>query len=119
MTRSLLLASCCFILAAPMAAHHGDTNFELTKEFSVSGVVTEFRFVNPHVLITLEVPDTGGTVAKWMAQGTSPNMLVHRGWNSTMLKAGDKISLTGNRARNGANAMKVGKVLLDGKDLNH
>lgn len=119
MMRNVLAACVLFAIVAPLDAHHGDTNFELTKETSVEGVVTDFRFVNPHVLITFEVTDDAGAVTRWMAQGTSPNMLVHRGWTSTSIKPGDKISLTGNRARNGAPAMKVGKLLVNGKDINH
>ena len=117
MRRNVLAACVLFAIAAPLHAHHGDTNFELAKETSVEGVVTDFKFVNPHILITFEVTDAG-TVTKWMAQGTSPNMLVHRGWTHTTIKPGDKIALTGNRARNGAPAMKVGKLLVNGKDPN-
>jgi hypothetical protein len=103
--------------ALPLGAHHSDTNYELSKETSVTGTVTAFRFVNPHVLITLEVTDGNGATATWMAQATSPNMLVHRGWNSTTLKSGDKITILGHRARNGAAIIKVNDIARDGKDI--
>jgi hypothetical protein len=115
----LLLVSTLLLPAAALAAHHGDTNYELTTEFSITGVVTEFRFVNPHLQITFDVADAQGVVTRWMAQGTSPNMLVHRGWTNVMLKVGDTITVTGHRAKNGSPTMKVSKVFMNGTDLNH
>ena len=119
MRKALFLASIVAALAGPLAAHHGDTNYELDKPFTITGVVTQFRFGNPHVQITFEVTDAQGRVATWMAQGTSPNMLVHRGWSNVTLKPGDTITITGNRARNGSNTMKMNDLFMDGKDLNH
>ena len=118
MLRHVLLAAVLLVASAPLSAHHGDTNYDLAREFTITGVVTEFRFVNPHLQITFEVTE-GGVVTRWMAQGTSPNMLVHRGWSNVMLKAGDTITLTGHRARNGSPTMKISKVFMNGKDLNH
>ena len=118
MNRFSVLASALLVAAAPLAAHHGDTNYELNKEFSITGVVTEFRFINPHLQIVFEVTDNG-VVTTWMAQGTSPNMLVHRGWSNVLLKPGNTITLTGYRAKNGSPTMKIRTVSMNGKDLNH
>jgi hypothetical protein len=54
--------------------------------FSITGTIVEFRFINPHLQITLDVTDGDGKITKWVAQGTSPNMLVYRGWSATVLK---------------------------------
>ena len=118
LTRLLLV---CTLLApvASLDAHHADTNYDLAKDISVTGVVSEFRFVNPHLQITFDVKDAQGVVTKWMAQGTSPNMLVNRGWTSVMLKPGDTITINGHPARNGSQAMKLVKIFMNGKDLNH
>jgi hypothetical protein len=115
----LLLASILLAPVASLSAHHSDTNYDLTLDFSITGVVTEFRFVNPHLQITFEVTDSRGVVATWMAQGTSPNMLVNRGWTHVMLKPGDTITINGHRAKNGSPTMKLIKIFMNGKDLNH
>lgn len=116
MMRSFLLAVAVLAMAAPPGAHHSDTNYELSKEITVTGVVTEFLFRNPHMQVTFEVADSG-TVSTWIAQGTSPNMLVHRGWNSSTLQPGHTITVVGHRARNGATAMRVSRIFLDGKEI--
>jgi Family of unknown function (DUF6152) len=115
--RSVILASVLVIAAVPLAAHHGDTNYDLTTPFSISGTISEFRFVNPHIQITLDVTDGEGKVTQWVGQGTSPNMLLHRGWSRTILKPGDKVTLTGNRSKNGSPTIKFSEVLVDGKPI--
>ena len=117
MFRNVLLASILATVAAPLFAHHGDSNYDLIVPFSITGTIVEFRFINPHMQITLDVTDADGKVTKWVAQGTSPNMLVYRGWSPTVLKPGDKVTLNGNRAKNGSPSMKFGSVLLDGKPV--
>lgn len=119
MLTRLLLVSTLLAPVASLAAHHSDTNYDLAKDFSITGVVTEFRFVNPHLQITFDVTDSQGVVTRWMAQGTSPNMLVNRGWSHVMLKPGDTITINGHRAKNGSPTMKLIKIFMNGKDLNH
>jgi hypothetical protein len=115
--RNLLLASVLAFTTLPLSAHHGDTNYDLTEPFSITGTIVEFRFINPHMQITLDVTDADGKVTRWAAQGTSPNMLVFRGWSRTVLKPGDKVTLNGNRSKNGSPAMKFSEALLDGKPV--
>lgn len=105
------------VLVVPLAAHHGDTNYDLTTDFSITGTIVEFRFINPHMQVTLDVADADGKVTQWVAQGTSPNMLVFRGWSRTVLKPGDKVTLNGNRSKNGSPTMKFSSVLKDGKPV--
>ena len=115
--RSLFLASCLALAAPAVFAHHGDTNWDLSTPFSITGTVVEFRFINPHMQVTLDVTDADGNVTRWLAQGTSPNMLVSRGWSRTSLKPGDRVTLNGNRAKNGSATMKFNSALLDGKPI--
>jgi hypothetical protein len=114
--RNILLAS-ILTMAAPAVAHHGDTNYDLGVPFSITGTVVEFRFINPHMQVTLDVADGDGKITRWVAQGTSPNMLVYRGWSATVLKPGDKVTLNGNRSKNGSATMKFNSALLDGKPV--
>ena len=115
--RSIFVALMLAVAALPVSAHHSDTNYDVTAPFSLTGTIVEFRFINPHIQITLDVTDAEGKVTKWVGQGTSPNMLVFRGWSRTSLKPGDKVTLNGNRAKNGYPAMKFSEVLMDGKPI--
>ena len=117
MVRNILLASTLLITAVPVVAHHGDTNWDLSAPFSITGTVVEFRFINPHMQVTLNVTGSDGKVTEWVAQGTSPNMLIYRGWSATVIKPGDKVTLNGNRSKNGSATMKFSSALLDGKPI--
>ncbi len=109
-TAGLLLAS------APSSGHHGSNIvYDLTQSITVTGTVTDFRFVNPHVLIFFEVTGPDGAVVTWSAGLTSPLRVARSdGWSRDTLKPGDQISITGFPARNGAPSLWVQQVVLDG-----
>ena len=78
----------------------------MTREASVSGVVTRFDWVNPHAYIYLDVEAPEGA-QQWRIEIESPNLLRHQGWTKATLKAGDAITCTGARAKVSTNyAMK-------------
>jgi hypothetical protein len=66
-----------FVLAAPAmalsanvaGAHHAFTaTYDGKQEISVQGVVTEFRFVNPHAMMSIDVTDAAGKVVTWTVE---------------------------------------------------
>jgi hypothetical protein len=84
---------------------------------TVTGTVTDFQFVNPHCIVSLEVKDASGETQKWQGELTSPNRLVRAGWTAHSLKAGDQIALTGWRAKNGSNSLWITRTVVNGKEL--
>jgi hypothetical protein len=102
----------------PALAHHGRAVYDATRIFTIMGTVSAFQFSNPHVELFLDVKDDKGNIEKWIGEGTSPNMLVREGWNRRTIKPGDQITATGHPARNGANTMRIEKIVLpNGKEL--
>ncbi len=101
--------------AAPAAAHHGAALYEPEKTIDVAGTVVEFQFVNPHVLVYVDAKGADGKTVKWGGELTSPNRLARMGgpikWHKDLLKPGDKITLTGRPARNGAPAMIITQIV--------
>jgi hypothetical protein len=98
--------------SGPVFAHHGTANYDMTKPITLKGTITDFQFVNPHVLIIFEVKNDKGVVEHWQAEATSPNHLVRAGWSKTVVKSGDLIAITGFRAKNGATIMRFQKMVL-------
>lgn len=106
-----------FLFACPMLAHHGGAAFESTP-ITLKGTVEEFDFINPHCEIYFTVTDDSGKVVKWNGELTNPGALHRRGLTKDTFKAGDQITLTGDRAKSGVNVMRVLKMQLpDGKEL--
>lgn len=82
----------------------------MTKSTTIHGVVTEFRWGNPHSYIYLQVEGH-----KWTLEAEALNVLRRNGWSKDSLKAGDEISCTGARARDaGVYAMKCFTVEFPG-----
>jgi hypothetical protein len=91
----------------PASAHHGTSAFEMDKLTALKGTVTKFEFMNPHALIYIDVVGSKGEVEHWLAEESSNNHLSRLGWEKNTLKAGDTITLTGHRARNGARVLEL------------
>lgn len=103
------------LVAGSAAAHHGAGVYDRSRSVSVTGEVTQFHFVNPHVLIYIAVEEDDGRVTEWSGELTSPNRLARMGigavrWHKDLLEPGDIVTLTGNPARNGAPALLLNRV---------
>ncbi len=116
---AVLLASMAILfLSTPTFAHHGVATYDMTKEVTVKGVVTNFEFINPHAEIYIDGKNDKGDTQHWIGEMTTPNMLSRRGWSKESLKAGDQVTVIGNPAKDGKLAMRVEKVTLaDGRVL--
>lgn len=104
------------VAVIPAAAHHGAVNYDSSAPVTIQGTVADFQFINPHVLIYVNVKDPSGKVEKWTCEATSPNLLYRRGWNKTTLKPGDQITLTGNKAKNGVPLLRLMKIVAHGQE---
>jgi hypothetical protein len=88
-----------------VAAHHSPAMlYDLTREISVEGVVTEYQLGNPHMRIYLDV-DNQGKTEKWLAEGGSRTQLLRVGWTGDELKPGDKVVVRGHPPRDGVSKL--------------
>ena len=102
----------------PVSAHHSTLGFDGTQPTVISGVVAVFNWRYPHTSIVLDVNDSDGTVTRWTVESESLHMLTRLGWTKSSIRPGDRIRVTGARARNGAPAMRCRTIdLPDGTSL--
>jgi len=100
-------------IAAAAGAHHSFAMFNMTKELTAQGVVTDFKWTNPHAWMHVDVKSTS-----YALEMTSPNNLVHSGWRRSSFKAGDKVTVTYHPLVNGKpGGALVKAVLADGTTL--
>ena len=57
----------------------------------IAGTVKEFRYINPHTYIVLEVTDQDGNAETWNLEGGSPADLARNRWSATSIKPGDTV----------------------------
>lgn len=118
MKRSLVACTSALILlaAGTALAHHSPILFDRTKKVTLAGTVAEFAWTNPHASIQLDVAKPGGAPERWGVEMNSPNNLVKDGWKSTLLKAGDKVTVVVNPLRSGEHGgIFVSIKLADGR----
>jgi hypothetical protein len=95
-------------MATVAQAHHSfSALFDASTDVAIAGIVREFQFKAPHAYIRVEVADEKGTVVQWELETTSPGQLTRMGITPRTLGRGDRVSATGNRARDGRPLMRL------------
>lgn len=117
----LLLAA---LGSLPVVAHHSTAAFDNTKVVRIEGVVTQFRWINPHASIKVDGDASEGVDGLWTVEMTAPNILLRQGWKRNSIVEGDKVvmfvnplkdSVTLNDGSQGG--LYVGIILADGSTL--
>jgi hypothetical protein len=105
-------------VASVAFAHHGTANYDTSKTITVKGAVSDFQFINPHVLISMDGKDESGKLQKWQGELTSPNRLSRAGWTKSSVKPGDTLTISGYPAKSGSPEIWIQKVVLgSGEEL--
>ena len=98
---TMVLTTLALGLAAPDAgAHHSPSLFDTGQTVSVEGIVTDYRWANPHVFIEIEAEEPDGTTTSWTVEASWPAELVAHGISRDTLEPGNSVRVTGNPARN-------------------
>tara|TARA_Y100000588_G_C14124644_1_gene868817 strand:- start:57 stop:491 length:435 start_codon:yes stop_codon:yes gene_type:complete len=92
-----------FALTEDSSTHHAfGAEFDSNKPIQLEGTVTRMEWINPHAWIHLDVPQSDGTIQKWMVEGGPPNSLVRRGFTKDSLLPGTEILVDGYQAIDGS-----------------
>jgi hypothetical protein len=129
MMRARILAAaaalgCVWLGTATLAGHHGtNISYDRSKTFTAKAVVTEFKYVNPHVQLFFDVTDDKGKVRHWSGELLpNPAMLIRSGWtrkrSGEALQYGTKVLVTAAPARAGGDTALVLRIESEaGEDL--
>ena len=118
LTLGIVLGIVLLFVPGRVLAHHGTSSYDMTQWTTVTGAVTFVEWANPHVLVHFDVKDDQGNTQNWTADSPSPRHLVKEGWDKDTLKPGERITVKGNRAKNGSNLMRLAWITRsDGQQL--
>jgi hypothetical protein len=109
--RWLLAVLAGSVASVPVLAHHSPALFDLSKVVTLNATVTKFEWMNPHVFIHIEVIGEGGATESGQVEADGASPLIPRGWSSSSLKPGDRITLEANPANNPARRMLLGRSI--------
>jgi hypothetical protein len=105
-----LLVVVAVVVPLPIRAHHSNVAYEVTKVITVTGVVKDFEWVNPHTWLHLTVDDEKGGKVEWAAEGRAPGILLRAGWTKTSLKPGEKVTVDMSPAKDGSKVAIIARV---------
>jgi hypothetical protein len=90
---TLLTAALGLLLAAGADAHHGSAEYHVDREVTVSGTVSAFRWVNPHLRVVLTTGAPEGKPQQLDCEGPPLTWAAQQGWSATTLRPGERVSL--------------------------
>ena len=114
-----VLVAALLTVAGPVFAHHGrGATYDMKKQVTLKGTITEVAWRNPHVAIYMDVKDAGGNVVNWAFENSNVSTLARQGYNRNTLHAGEEITAVVNPSAQGAPRGIVVKVILaSGKEI--
>ena len=80
-------------VTAPSSAHHSRAMFDVDVLVAVEGVVTNVEWKNPHMWVTLDVPNADGELESWGFEGAGPSSMVAAGISPQILKIGNRVKI--------------------------
>jgi hypothetical protein len=92
--------------------------FDRKNPVTLTGVVKNFSWQNPHCYIELDVPGKNGETVTWNVEMTAPGYLARAGWKKTDVKPGDKVTVVADPLLTGEpGALFVSITLASGEKL--
>ena len=85
----------------PVMAHHSGAMFEEKKEVTLTGVVKEFQFTNPHSWLLVEVKGPNGKVTTWGFEAEGPSSMMRAGIRLKDFAPGTPVTITGRPMKDG------------------
>jgi len=107
-----------------VSAHHSFAMFEMEKNVEYRGVVTDWKWQDPHVHFTVNITPAAGvdphTIGTWDVEGGSVNIMTRQGWTRASYKVGDPIKLVGHPMKDGSKGISLFYAIRpDGSRLYH
>lgn len=112
--RVVYIAAITLLLLRPAQGHHSFTaEFTAEKTATLTGVVTQVWFRNPHVRYVFTVTNDAGEQESWDARGSPVVWLARKGWTKDTIKVGDTVAFYGFLGRDGRKMLSIMTVTLE------
>src|SRR5256885_2875655 len=109
-----LIGIAVFLVIAPASAHHSPAaKFDPAKSVTLTGIVTQIDWLNPHAHILMNAQGTNPPT-NWAIELESVVDLRRSGWTRDTLKVGDAVTVQGMAARDGTPTAWGNSVVVNG-----
>lgn len=90
----IILAYVVGLSSSLALAHHAPSMFDLEKEETLTAVVKEFQFTNPHAWLIVTVADGDEETTNWSIEFGAPTLLRKRGVSKRTFLPGQEVIVT-------------------------
>ena len=107
-TASIVVAA---LLPAGAHAHHAiGAVYDSSQAVTLEGAITAFHYVNPHPYLEIQVVAADGQAESWRLEFDNLHELTAAGMTVKTFQIGDRVSVTGSKARNGSRGAYVRRL---------
>ena len=103
--------SLALTFVSPVLAHHSAAAFDTQQQVKTTGTITEYRYRNPHVYLTLQVKRADGSTVAVDVEVGAASVLNGLGFNRDSVAVGDVVTIVGNPARRNPETLILGREL--------
>ena len=100
------------LLPGTAAAHHSFAMFNRDQLATVSGVIKDYEWSNPHVWIHLMVTDDKGMPREWGFEMQSIAQDSRAGWRPDSVKPGDRVTIEFHPLKDGSRGGQLTSAVL-------
>jgi hypothetical protein len=111
--KTLVIAIVVALATLPAMAHHSANMFDGQKEVTLTGVVKEFQYSNPHSWLLVDVKGPDGKVTTWGFEAEGPSSLTRAGIHLKDFMPGTVVTITGHPMKDGRPAATWMKAIRD------
>jgi hypothetical protein len=87
------------LLALPAAAHHSQAIYDSGKTITIEGVVTQYRWTNPHTYLYVETKNESGDTVVIPIEGQVTAIMRRLGWEPDTFAPGDRVVVQAHPSR--------------------
>ena len=92
-------AAALSLMTLPAAAHHSQAIYDTGRIITFEGVVTEYRWANPHIYLYIETQNDSGDTVVQPIEGQVTSIMRRLGWSSDTFAPGDRVTVQAHPSR--------------------
>jgi hypothetical protein len=93
MRKAMVVLVLTLAIGAPLAAHHSHVAYDVGRVVELTGTVSDVQWKNPHMLLSVDVPNQSGKVDTWHLEMSGVASTVSAGVTPQVLKVGNKVKI--------------------------
>ena len=92
----------CLFSSATEAHHSVSAVYNSERKSTILGVVEQYNFKNPHVIVHIDVTNEDGSITRWLSEGRAATNMRRQGWSNDSVQIGQTVRASGSATHDGS-----------------